>query len=167
MVKRWARTFAGCSSLPGGTDFSVNLNTLRDRMADKNSWNMFTAAKHRLASLLSTSPSVLQQLGRTGSQSVRQRVGENPSSDSQTLDGLSKDGDSDVRSAVAGNPSTSEETAEFLSADQNADVRYAMAENNKTSQNLLKQLATDDNPYVKDRAERTQARNQSQSETEV
>jgi hypothetical protein len=166
MAKHWARTFAGCSPVKGAADFIWKLSSLENQPVDKNSWNMFTAAKNRLASLLSTSPAVLKHLGRTGNKSVRQRVGENPSSDSQTLDGLSKDGDSNVRSAVAGNPSTSGATAEFLSVDENADVRYAMAENHKTSESLLKQLATDDNPYVKDRAERTQARNKSENETD-
>jgi hypothetical protein len=120
--------------------------------------NLFTAAKHLLASGACTSGSTLSRLGRLGSDSVRRLIAENPTTDEATLDHLSKDHDTDVRSAVADNPSTSAATTEQLAGDQSADVRYSMAESSKTPRDLLKRLAKDDNPYIQDRAERTQAR---------
>lgn len=120
-------------------------------------WNLFTAAKNRLASGLNSTPGVLGRLARLGSTSVQQRVAENRSTDFETLDLLAQHQSSDVRSAVAQNVNTRESTTQSLAEDANADVRYAMAENPWTSTTLLEMLAGDDNPYVQHRAMRTQA----------
>lgn len=121
-------------------------------------WNMFTAAKNRLASRLESRPGVLNQLARKVNANVQERVAENSSTDSETLELLSRHESSDVRAATAQNENTLQSTIDSLADDANSDVRYAIAENPGTSARLLDVLATDENPYVQDRAKRTQER---------
>lgn len=124
----------------------------------KPPWNLYTAAKNRLASSLETGVRMLDRLGRTGSDAVQIRVAENEKSGPEILRFLSKLSNSEVRAAVAQNASTSPAIAEELAGDADADVRYAMAANAHTSPALLSILAQDDNPYVSNRAVRTQER---------
>lgn len=121
-------------------------------------WNMFTAAKNRLASSLRTKPDMLNRLAHTGNTSVQQRVAENSTTNSATLDFLSLHESSDIRSAVAQNENCLSTTVDALAGDSNCDVRFAMAANPWTSAKLLQRLAEDENPYVQIRAQRTQAR---------
>lgn len=121
-------------------------------------WNMFTAAKNRLASSLIIRLGALELLARKGSISVQQRVAENRTTNSETLELLSRHDSSDIRSAVAQNDNSLRSTVDSLADDTNCDVRFAMAENPWTSAVLLERLAEDDNPYVQNRALRTQAR---------
>lgn len=121
-------------------------------------WNLFTAAKNRLASGLNTNIGVLAVLARRVNITVQQRVAENSSTDCDTLNLLSQHECSNVRSAVAQNASTNITTMDFLSIDADCDVRYAMAENPWTSTRLLSVLAEDENPYVQNRARKTQDR---------
>lgn len=128
-----------------------------DKIGKSRRWNMFTAAKNRLASSLDSTTGVLNRLARRGETSVQQRVAENRSTDSETLDLLAQHQSADVRSAVAQNVNTRESTTHTLAADVNADVRYAMAENPLTSTELLETLAEDENPFVQHRTRQTQA----------
>lgn len=121
-------------------------------------WNMFTAAKNRLASSSGNKPGVLDRLARKTNTSVQQRVAENSTTSSETLDFLSRHDSSDIRSAVAQNDNSLRSTVDELVGDASSDVRFAMAENPWTSILLLERLAEDENPYVQDRAIRTQAR---------
>lgn len=143
------------------------MNKIRRQLGLKNSidkiqivplWNMFTAAKNRLASGMGTKPAILRRLGRTVNASVQQRIAENRTTESATLELLSHHESADVRAAVAQNDNTSRATVDSLSGDASSDVRYAMAANARTSTALLETLSTDENPYVQDRAQRTQAR---------
>ena len=121
-------------------------------------WNMYTAAKNRLASSLVNAPGVLDRLGRQLNERVQLRVAENRTTDTETLEFLSKHGSGSIRSAVAQNDNTRQSTVDSLADDVNSDVRYAMAANPSTSSPLLERLATDENPYVQERAQRTIAR---------
>lgn len=121
-------------------------------------WNVFTAAKNRLASGLASKPGMLDRLARRGNTSVQQRVAENRSTNFETLDFLSRHDSSDIRSAVAQNGNSLRSTVDALAADSSCDVRFAMAENPWTSPLILQRLAEDENPYVQSRAQRTQAR---------
>lgn len=121
-------------------------------------WNMYTAAKNRLASSLVNKPNVLNSLARRANESVQLRVAENRTTSPETLKLLSKHESSNVRSGVAQNENSPRSTAELLAVDANCDVRFAMAENPRTSTSILKQLSRDENPYVQDRAKRTIAR---------
>lgn len=125
-------------------------------------WNMFTAAKNRLATSLGNKPGVLDRLARRVDTPVQQRVAENRTTNSETLEFLSQHDSSDVRSAVAQNDNTLRSTVDSLAGDASCDVRFAMAENPGTSPVLLERLADDENPYVQDRAKRTQARLQAE-----
>lgn len=121
-------------------------------------WNLFTAAKNRLASSLGKETGVLDRLARRVNKAVQQRVAENRTTSSETLEFLSRHELSDIRSAVAQNDNSLRSTVTALAGDASSDVRFAMAENPWTSVALLEGLAEDDNPYVQDRAKRTQAR---------
>ena len=121
-------------------------------------WNMFTAAKNRLASGLGNKPGVLDRLARRVNLPVQQRVAENRTTNSETLEFLSRHNSSDIRSAVAQNDNTLRSTLDSLVSDASCGVRFAMAEAPWTSAVLLERLAEDENPYVQDRARRTQAR---------
>jgi len=141
--------------------FMTRVVTFKRRAGEKGivpMWNMYTAAKNRLASNQDSTSGVLFRLACKKNFSVQQRVAENSSSDSQTLDLLAQHQSANVRSAVAQNENTSELTMNSLAADLSADVRYAMAENPLTDEILLETLAGDENPYVQDRARRSQAR---------
>jgi len=135
----------------------TGLETRIDKIGIAPRWNMFSAAKNRLASNLDSDPGVLHRLGRQGNASVQQRVAENRNTDSETLDLLAQHHSPDVRSAVAQNTNTPLSTALTLAADVSVDVRYAMAENPWTSIALLEILVEDENPYVQHRARRTRA----------
>lgn len=121
------------------------------------SWNMFTAAKNRMASSLQSHPGLLDKLARRVNTLVQVRVAENGSTDAETLTRLSHHESSEVRAAVGQNANTAKAVSNSLSADGHCDVRYAMAENPKTSVTNLNALSEDENPYVQDRARRTQA----------
>lgn len=128
------------------------------RMDRFPNWNLYTAAKNRLASGLNTKTGVLALLAKRGNAAVQERVAENCSTDCNTLDILSQHESSNVRSAVAQNASANMVTMDTLSVDSDCDVRYAMAENPWTSTKLLAVLAEDENPYVQNRARKTQDR---------
>jgi len=138
------------------------LKTIIDDMRIVPRWNMFTAAKHRLASSLGTKPRLLAQLARKINIAVQQRIAENCSTNSATLELLALHASTDVRASVAQNESTKRSTVNRLATDVSSDVRYAMADNAHTSTKLLLALADDENPYVQDRAKRTQARLQAE-----
>lgn len=121
-------------------------------------WNLFTAAKNRLASHHDTDAETLDRLSKTGTESVQQRIAENSSSTPDTLEYLSKHASGNIRAAVAQNGSTASDVIGVLARDGDADVRYAMAENAATDAQLLWRLANDENPYVSERALRTLAR---------
>lgn len=121
-------------------------------------WNMFTAAKNRLASSIGTKPALLDRLARRENTSVQQRVAENRATNSESLEFLSRHDSSDIRSAVAQNDNTLRSTVDALAGNASCDVRFAMAENPWTSAVILERLAEDENPYVQGRARRTQAR---------
>lgn len=121
-------------------------------------WNLFTAAKNRLASSQETKPGILNCLARRVNTSVQRRVAENRATDSETLELLAQHESADVRAAVAQNDNTLRSTVLSLAADVSCDVRYAMAENAWTVSTLLEILAGDENPYVQERAKQTQAR---------
>lgn len=121
-------------------------------------WNMFTAAKNRLASNQNTKLSVLKQLSLKFNIPVQQRVAENSTTSSEILDSLADHESADVRLAVAQNANTFPSTIQTLAGDVNSDVRYAMAADPRTNTKLLETLADDENAYVQDRAKRTQVR---------
>lgn len=120
-------------------------------------WNMFTAARNRLASSVDSSPAVLKRLAGRVNTSVQQRVAENNRTDSETLELLAQHESSAVRSAVAQNENSLRSTVASLASDTSCDVRFAIAEDPRTSTALLGKLAEDENPYVQNRARRTQA----------
>ncbi|MBX9668358.1 MAG: hypothetical protein K2X93_12100 [Candidatus Obscuribacterales bacterium] len=135
--------------------FSTKLRIDQSRIYPR--WNMFTAAKNRLASGLNNKAGVLDRLARSLNKSVQQRVAENRTTNSDTLDFLSQHESSDIRAAVAQNDNSLRSTVEALAGDASDDVRFAMAENPWTNPALLQQLAADENPFVQNRAMRTQA----------
>lgn len=122
-------------------------------------WNLYLAAKNRMASNMLTTQGLLDRLARDPKQSVQLRVAENLNTSTQTLDNLSHHKSSAVRSAVAQNRSSTSATIARLSSDENPDVRYALAEDAGTTSDVLDQLADDENAFVQDRAKRTRARN--------
>jgi len=127
-------------------------------------WNLYTAAKNRLASGLHNKPGVLDRLARKVNKPVQQRVAENRTTTSDTLELLAQHESSEIRSAVAQNENSLRSTVDALADDESCDVRYAMAENPGTSPALLDKLAEDENPFVQNRAKRTQARLRAETE---
>ncbi len=152
-INPWVNREVFMNTIKPAKSFTVSINEVVLMR-----WNMFTAAKNRLASDLKSAPGVLDRLARTLNAQVQQRVAENTSTGRETLELLSHHESSDVRSAVAQNHSTCSSTLDSLSHDASSDVRYAMAEDTRTSTMHLQSLATDENPYVQDRAKRTQSR---------
>ncbi len=132
--------------------------TTLDKLRAIPHWNLFTAAKNRLASGEHTKSNILNNLALKPNTQVQERVAENSGTHYNTLELLSKHKSSDVRSAVGENEHTLQSTMQSLAGDVSSDVRYAMASNARTSSVLLEILAGDENAYVQARAMKTQAR---------
>ncbi len=132
--------------------------TIIDKVRSVPHWNMFTAAKNRLASNQNTKLSVLKLLSQKFNTPVQQRIAENRTTSSEILESLADHESADVRLAVAQNRNTSRSAVQTLAGDVNPDVRYAMAANPRTSTKILEILADDENAYVQDRAKQTQVR---------
>ena len=140
------------------SETELNSEMGHDESYTAHHWNLFTAAKNRLASSLDSNPGVLDRLARRLNASVQERVAENTSTDSCTLHLLAQHESSDVRAAAAQNENALQSTVDVLAGDASCDVRYAMAENPLTCAKLLEALAEDENPFVQNRAQVTQAR---------
>ncbi|MCL2659610.1 MAG: hypothetical protein FWD64_03715 [Acidobacteriaceae bacterium] len=91
-----------------------------------------------------TSPSDLAKLSKSQSPAVRENVASNISTSEELLDELANDGDKWVRCCVAKNPSTSPETLDRLGNDDVGEVRYQVAGNSDTLEDTYQRLIEDE-----------------------
>jgi hypothetical protein len=102
-----------------------------------------------------TPPPVLDQLAKSESPVLLERVAQNPCTHSSTLARLANHENAQVRASVSENVNMSITTTWRLARDPNADVRMRVAESYNIPVAVLKVLSCDENPYVQLRAQRT------------